>query len=347
MGNIILNNGRKVGINEKPYFIAEVNTSHFGDIEKAKSLADEVKKSGADCIKFQSWQAESLYSDEYYRDNPIAKRFVKKFAFNEEELFEISQYCNKIMLDFSSTPYSKKEADFLINHCKAPFIKVASMDINNLEYLKYIANLNTAIIISSGMATFEEIEVAVDTLYKAGCTNLVVFHCVSIYPADPKLINLKNIIKLSRAFPQSVIGYSDHTLGIDIGAASILYGACVIEKHFTLDSSIIGMDNQMAIEAEDLSNMIKSIDRIYKSKGIEDRVLSKDEIDQSLKMRRSLVFTKDLSPGSIITKTDIEGLRPGTGIPIDQFDYFIGKKVVKEVKKGNLLKRSDITENDI
>lgn len=347
MGNITLNNGRKIGENEQPYFIAEVNTSHFGDIEKAKRLADEVKQSGGDCIKFQSWSAESLYSDEYYRENPIAKRFVKKFAFNEDELFELSQYCKQISLDFSSTPYSKKEAEFLINQCKAPFIKVASMDINNLDYLRYIAKLNTAIIISSGMATLEEIVVAVKTLTKSGCRNLVVFHCVSIYPADAKIINLKNILKLKKTFPECAIGYSDHTLGIDIGAASVLYGACVIEKHFTLDSSIIGMDNQMAIEPEELGNMIKSIDRIYNSKGVEDRVLSRGEIDQSLKMRRSLALTKDLSPGSKITKTDIEGLRPGTGIPINEFDYFIGKKIITEVRKGNLLRRSDIAENDI
>ena len=173
------------------------------------------------------------------------------------------------------------------------------------------------------------------------------FHCVSIYPASPKLINLKNILKLNSAFPNCAIGYSDHTLGIDIGAASVLYGACVLEKHFTLDSSIIGMDNQMAIESDELSKMIKSIDRIYQSKGIERRVLSTDEIDQSFKMRRSLVFKNDISTGSRISKTDLEGLRPGTGIPINELDYFIGKKVNKEVKKGNLLKRSDIIEDDI
>lgn len=347
MGNITLNNGTKIGINEKPYFIAEVNTSHFGSVEKAKKLADEVKQSGADCIKFQSWSAESLYSEQYYRENPIAKRFVKKFAFNESELLELSRYCKEISLDFSSTPYSKNEADFLINHCKAPFIKVASMDINNLDYLRYIAKLDTAVIISSGMATFEEIEVAVDTLMSSGCSNLVIFHCVSIYPSDPKLINLKNILKLEKAFPQCAIGYSDHTLGIDIGAASVLYGACVIEKHFTLDSSIIGMDNQMAIEAEELGDMIKSIERIYHSRGGEDRVLSKDEIDQRFKMRRSLVFTRDLSPGEVIARTDIEGLRPGTGIPISQFDDFIGKKVIKEVKKGYLVNKSDFAIDDI
>ena len=280
---ILLNNNREISDNVVPYFIAEVNTSHFGDVEKAKSLIDAVKKTGADCVKFQSWSTDSLYSNDYYRENPIAKRFVKKFSLNEDDLEVLAEYCSSVNIDFASTPYSIEEANFLINKCKVPFIKVASMDINNYSYLKYLAKTTSTIVISSGMATFDEIKKAVDLLEKEGAKNVVLLHCISIYPADPSLINLNHIKYLKNSFPNISIGYSDHTLGIEVGVASVALGACVIEKHFTLDSSIIGMDNQMAIEEKELSNMINSIKNVFFALGNKEKIVSKLELDQRKK----------------------------------------------------------------
>lgn len=341
MRQVKLNNGKLIGDNLKPYFIAEVNTSHFGDIEIAKKMADVIKKSGADCIKFQSWTTDTLYSDEYYKNNPIAKRFIKKLSFSENELLEISKYCEDINLDFSSTPYSNSEAYFLVNKCKAPFIKVASMDINNIPYLKYISQLNSAIILSTGMSSLEEIDNAVKVLESENVKNIVVFHCVSIYPAKPEIINLRNILMLRDKFPNVVIGYSDHTTGIDIGSSSVLFGSSVIEKHFTLDSSTIGMDNQMAIEENELNEMIMSINRIFQSIGDYERTLTDEETEMKFKMRRSLVYTKNLNTGHIISESDLIGKRPGDGIPISQYYEYIGKTLKKNVDNGNLLRLSD------
>jgi N-acetylneuraminate synthase len=340
--DIILNNKKLIGKNHHPYFIAELNTSHFGDIEKAKSMIDMVKECGGDCVKFQSWSEHTLYSNDYYIENPIAKRFVKKLAMSEEQLKELANYARSIGIDFASTPYSTEEADFLIKECKVPFIKVASMDINNYPYLRYLAKTKSAIILSTGMADFEEIVKAVDLLESEGAENVCILHCVSIYPVSPDLVNLNNIKTLQNTFTRQPIGYSDHTLGIDIGAASVALGACVIEKHFTLDNTIIGMDNQMAIEGDEFKKMVTSVKNIFRSLGKLNREVSNDELIQRDKMRRSLVASSDLNAGDILTEENLGAKRPGTGISVSEWDSFIGKKINKNLIKDSLISINDV-----
>jgi len=339
---IELNNGKIIGENQFPYFIAELNTSHFGDVGKAKLMIDMVKECGGDCVKFQSWSEDTLYSNDYYKENPIAKRFVKKLSLNEQQLKELSEYAGSIGIDFASTPYSIPEVDFLLNECKAPFIKVASMDINNYPYLRYLAKSQSAIILSTGMADMGEIDKAVQVLEAAGAKNVCILHCVSIYPVDPELVNLNNIKTLKDAFKKQPIGYSDHTLGIDVGVASVAMGACIIEKHVTLDKTIIGMDNQMAIEKNELSQMVTSIKNVYKSLGDTQRIVSNDEIAQRKKMRRSLIANTDLEPGDILSEVNLGAKRPGTGISVSEWDSFIGKKINKKINKDSLLSSNDL-----
>lgn len=339
---IELNNGRIIGENKIPYFIAELNTSHFGDVGKAKLMIDMVKECGGDCVKFQSWSEDTLYSNDYYKENPIAKRFVKKLSLNEQQLKELSEYSRSIGIDFASTPYSIPEVDFLLNECKAPFIKVASMDINNYPYLRYLAKSKSAIILSTGMADMSEIDKAVEVLEAAGAKNVCILHCVSIYPVDPELVNLNNIKTLKATFTRQPIGYSDHTLGIDVGVASVALGACIIEKHVTLDKTIIGMDNQMAIEKNELSQMVTSIKNVYKSLGDTQRTVSNEEIAQRKKMRRSLIANADLEPGDILSEANLGAKRPGTGISVSEWDSFLGKKVNKKINKDSLLSSNDI-----
>lgn len=334
---IVLNNNREISDKRVPYFIAEVNTSHFGDIEKAKKLIDAVKKAGADCIKFQSWSTETLYSSDFYKENPMAKRFVKKFSLDEKDQKILSEYCESVNIDFASTPYSIDEANFLINKCNVPFIKVASMDINNYRYLKYLAKTESAIIISSGMASFGEITKAIKLLESEGALNIILLHCISIYPAPPKLINLNHIRFLKESFPNIAIGYSDHTLGTEVGIASVAMGACVIEKHFTLDSSIIGMDNQMAIEEKELTQMVSSIKNTFHALGTQEKIVSEEEIVQSRKMRRSLVTTKEMKIGDILTEDCLNAKRPGTGICVSKWDIYLNKKIIKPISKDSLL----------
>ena len=340
--NIILNNKRIIGEDHEPYFIAELNTSHFGDVSKAKSMIDMVKECGGDCVKFQSWSEHTLYSNEYYKENPIAKRFVKKLALSEGQLKELATYSRSIGIDFASTPYSNEEADFLINECQVPFIKVASMDINNYPYLRYLAKTKSAIILSTGMADFEEIVKAVDVLELAGAENICVLHCVSIYPVSSEMVNLNNIKTFQTTFKRQPIGYSDHTLGIDVGVASVALGACVIEKHVTLDKTTIGMDNQMAIESFELKEMITSVKNVFRSLGKARREVSNEELVQRRKMRRSLVAGSDLNPGDVLTEKNLGAKRPGTGISVSEWDAFLGKKVNKKLNQDTLISPSDI-----
>lgn len=338
---IELNNKRKIGEAFAPYFIAELNTSHFGEVSNAKKMIDMVKECGGDCVKFQSWSEDTLYSNDYYKLNPIAKRFVKKFSLNEEQLKELSVYANSIDIDFASTPYSNDEADFLVRECNVPFIKVASMDINNFPYLRHLARTGSAIILSTGMADFDEIEKAVEVLETAGAKNVCILHCVSIYPVESKLVNLNNIKTLQEKFKKQVIGYSDHTLGIDVGASSVALGACIVEKHVTLDKSIIGMDNQMAIEKDELFEMIKSIKSIHSALGSFQRVVSSDEIIQRGKMRRSIIANTDLKCGDVLSEINLGAKRPGTGICVSKWDEIIGKKINKDIAKDSLLSYED------
>lgn len=339
---ITLNNGRKISGNNLPYFVAELNTSHFGDIDKAKKMIDAAKQSGSDCVKFQSWTQDSLYSSDYYLNNPIAKRFINKLSLNGDELIELSEYSKKIGIDFASTPYSNDEVDFLLSKCEVPFIKVASMDINNYAFLSYIAKTGSAIVLSTGMADTDEIEKAVKELEDNGAKNIVILHCVSIYPAPNSIINLKNISYLKKKYSRSEIGYSDHTLGIEVACASIPLGANMIEKHFTLDNSTIGMDNQMAIEKEDFKSLITSCKNIFDALGQEERIISKEENDQRFKMRRSLVAKKDIYPEDYLSENNVCGKRPGDGISISELDNYMGKKVVNFIKKDSIIKTENL-----
>ena len=177
---ITLNDGRVLGPNTAPYVVAELNTSHFGKVETAREMIDAAKACGCDCVKFQSWSTDTLYSQTFYDQNPMAKRFVKRYSLSNEALRELAAYCKTQGIGFSSTPYSVPEAEFLVRECAPPFVKIASMELNNLRFLRAIAQLDTAIVLSTGMGEAAEIERAVETLQAAGARNLCVLHCVSI-----------------------------------------------------------------------------------------------------------------------------------------------------------------------
>ncbi len=338
MANLILRNGRSIGSQYKPYIIAELNSSHNGEVEIAKQMINAAKDSGCDCVKFQSWSADSLYSDEYYKDNPISKRIVTKFSLTSDQLFELSQYCKDVEIDFSSTPYSNEEVDFLVEKTDAPFIKIASMEINNLPFLKYIGSKNVPIILSTGMSTLTEIRNAVRAIESTGNKQLCILHCVSVYPAPVDIINLNNIVMLQQEFPDYVVGYSDHTIGYEVAAASISLGASLIEKHFTLDKKKMGMDNNMATEPCEMKKLVNACQNVFLALGSKQRVLLAGEEEQRLKMRRSLVATRNVHAGEILHDFDIEAKRPGTGITPEHIEQVVGKKVNTDIPKGYLIK---------
>tara|TARA_B100000963_G_scaffold342510_1_gene343428 strand:+ start:566 stop:1600 length:1035 start_codon:yes stop_codon:yes gene_type:complete len=340
---IKLNSLSKIDNNLKPYIIAEMNTSHFGNMETARQMIDEAKKVGCSCVKFQSWSATTLYSKTYYDENPISKRIFNKFALSENQLLDMANYCKKIGIDFSSTPYSKSEVDFLINECNAAFIKVASMELNNYPFLEYIGKTGHPIILSTGMGEIYEIKKAVKTIEKTGNKNLCILHCISIYPCENSTINLKNITGLMEIFPNYQIGYSDHSVGTEIASASVALGASVIEKHFTLDKNKIGMDNQMASEPNEMMRLVNECNNVHIALGSKERVVLSDEIEQRKNMRRSVIVNKDLKAGSIISISDLDVKRPGTEFPPEKMNYLVGKTIKVDIQKDSIIKKKYIT----
>lgn len=339
MSEIVFNDGSVIG-KGTPYFVAEVNSSHGGSMETAKKMIDAAVECGCNCVKFQSWSAKTLYSKTYYKANPIAKRFVDKFSMSEEQLRELADYCKSKGIAFASTPYSKEEVDFLVS-VGVPFIKIASMEINNYSFLEYIAKTCVPIVLSTGMADAEEICKAVEIIEKVGNKNLCILHCISIYPPEISEINLRNILGLREKFPNYPIGFSDHSLGTEMACAAIALGAALIEKHMTLDKTRIGMDNQMAMEPDDLRSLVQQCKNVGIALGSKERTVHQSELDQRQNMRRSLVYTRDFKAGDILTESNIDSKRPGTGFPPDSKGEFIGKKLVRDVEEDTLLVKED------
>ena len=342
MASLELNDSVILSDYGKPYIVAELNTSHFGKLETAKLMIDKVKEAGCDCVKFQSWTADTLYSQNYYDENPIAKRFIKKFSLSPLELEEVLHYCRSSNIGFSSTPYSRDEVDFLLKKCDVPYLKVASMDLNNLQYLKYIAESGSAIVLSTGMGDMDEIYRAVNTIAKAGNNNICILHCVSIYPTETSKIRLNNILGLRTEFPDYPIGFSDHSLGIEMPIAAAALGACMFEKHFTLDKEKIGMDNQMAINSEELTSLVSNVHNVHQALGGYERIVYPEELNQRKNMRRSIVFSRSLDKGAELTLDDLDVKRPGTGYLPERITDLVGAILTRDVEENTLVKSSDV-----
>lgn len=338
---MLLDNGVEIEAGKRPYIVAELNSSHNGKVETAKKMIDAVLECGCDCVKFQSWSAESLYCDEYYADNPISKRIVKGFSLEESKLEELFDYCRKKRIDCTSTPYSESEVDFLVR-MNVPFIKIASMEINNFPFLEYVAKTGKPIVLSTGMSTYDEIDKAVSMIRDSGNDRLCILHCVSVYPADVSVINLNNMVVLKERYSDCTVGYSDHTIGNEVATAAVALGAGLIEKHFTLDNSKMGMDNNMATEPVEMRKLVEKCHNVFLAMGSRERVLTDKEVEQRQKMRRSIVATEDIVVGNVIGREMLEFKRPGIGMAPEQVDAIVGCIANNDIKKGYLIRESDI-----
>jgi sialic acid synthase SpsE len=344
MANCTLRDSTVIGDFMKPYIVAEVNTSHNGSIETAKEMIDKAKEAGCSCVKFQSWSKESLYSKTYYDENPIAKRIIQKFAFSEAQLLEVARYSQERGIAFSSTPYSEAEVDFLIDKCDAPYIKVASMDLVNYPFLEYIATRGVPVVLATGMGAIEEIRRAVKTIADTGNKNLCLLHCISIYPPEISTILLNNILGLRKEFPDYPVGFSDHSIGTEIATAAVALGAAMIEKHFTLDHTKIGMDNQMATEPKEMAQLVRNCQNVHAALGNAERIVLPAEMEQRKKMRRSVIATRDLPAGTKLTKADLSAKRPGTGFPPEKINELVGKVLIRNVQADTLISDSDFSQ---
>jgi len=328
------------------YIIAEIGANHNGDMQLAKEMILSAKQSGADCVKFQSWTPESLVSKEEYDKNQVytdskkkhfgsLKEMVEKYALSRDNHFELKEYCNKINIDFSSSPFSNGEIDLLVE-LDVPFIKIASMDINNIPLLRYAAQTQKPMIASTGMAELSEIDKAIKVIESEGNTNITLLHCISIYPPKFEDIHLRNIKMLKQTFGYPV-GFSDHSIGVEIPLAAAALGATIIEKHFTTDKDLPGWDHLISADPKELTAICSGTRAIEKSLGSYQRVVSQDELNKRAKFRRSIVVNKDLPKGHVIKESDLLYKRPGTGIPPNEIDVVLGRTLNNVVEKDTLL----------
>jgi len=334
-----------------PYIIAEIGANHNGDMELARKMIDSAKACGCDAVKFQSWTPDSLVAREEYDrnqhyDNSPKKHFgslkemVEKYYLRPEQHIELKEYCDKLEIEFCSTPFSEDEAD-LLEELGVHFYKIASMDINNLGFLKHVARKGKPIVISTGMATLAEIENAVKTIEQEGNSDIILLHCIAIYPPAYEDINLNNISMLRQTFGYPV-GFSDHTIGISIPLASVALGSCMIEKHFTLGKDLPGWDHEVSANPEEMRIIVAESCNIVNSLGTFRRTVSQAEEEKKLKFRRSIVANSYLKKGHKITSNDLGFKRPGIGIPPDRSNYVIGRKLSKDIKGDELIRWDDL-----
>lgn len=353
-----LNNLKKIMIKNSeivnfgvPYVIAEIGANHNGDMQLAKKMIDSAIECGADAVKFQSWTNSSLIAKEEYDNNQSyddckKKHFgsllemVNKYALTHEGHVELKEYCDSLGVDFCSTPFSESEADML-EGLEVPFFKVASMDITNTRLIKHIARKGKPVIISTGMATLAEIDKAVKTIEGEGNTDISILHCISIYPPEMKDVNLNNIKMLQDAFDYP-IGFSDHSVGSALPLASVALGACIIEKHFTLDKGLPGWDHAVSADPDELKVICGESKNIQIALGSTQRVVSEAELSKKSKFRRSVVSNRALEAGHILTASDFSFKRPGTGIPPEMEEMIIGRKLRINKSEDELLAWDDL-----
>lgn len=336
----------------EPYVIAEIGANHNGDMVLAKQMIDSAIENGADAVKFQSWTDKSLIAKEEYDrnqsyDDSHKKHFgslenmVKKYYLREEQHYLLKEYCDAKNVDFCSTPFSEEEVD-LLEKLGVPFYKVASMDINNFRLLEHIAKKNKPVVLSTGMATLAEIDAAVKVIESCNNLEIVILHCVSIYPPKVEDINLRNITMLQELYPMYIIGFSDHTLGTSVPLASVALGAAVIEKHFTTDKDLPGWDHEISANPEELREIVEQGKMLSKAMGNYYRTVSEDEKAKMHKFRRSIVINKELKAGDLLKESDFVFKRPGTGIRPDETKYVIGRELKIDVFEDYVLKWEDL-----
>ncbi len=343
--NIKLGN-HTIGHEDLPYIIAELGANFNGDFAIADEMVARLDQAGVQAAKFQSWTKETIMISELYGGKPAEiKAFGHKdqaalldaLSLNEKDHFKAKALCVKYGLDFSSTPTSFRHVDLLLD-LDVPFLKIASMDLNHPIFIRYIAEKQRPVILSTGMGTYAEIDAAVKIFQDAGNDQLILLHCTSLYPPEDTEINLFNMADLQERYGYPV-GYSDHSLGVTIPLAAVAMGAPVIEKHYTLDKSMEGWDHAVSATPDEFARIVSESRRIILARGSQHRVLSEREAAQKSTFRRSLVYDTDLKAGTSLSLENITYKRPGTGISPADYASVVGKTLKTDVLGDTLINK--------
>ena len=323
----------EIGKNFSPYIIAELSANHNGSKESARQLIEVAKSAGADAVKLQTYTANTITLDSNADDFVIKGGLwqgqtlyeLYKQAYTPWEWHkELFEYARALDLTIFSSPFDTTAVE-LLEDLNTPAYKIASFEAVDLPLIRYVAQTGKPMIISTGMADFTEIEEAIETAREADCRELAILHCVSGYPAPAEDYNLRTLIDMRERFDIPV-GLSDHTLDNTTAITAIALGACIVEKHFTLDRGRGGPDNSFSLEPSELTALCRDTKTAWQALGQVDYALKFSE-QGNVKFRRSLYFVKDMKAGDIIDETCIRSVRPGYGLAPKHFDSIIGRRV--------------------
>ncbi|MGZ8415244.1 MAG: N-acetylneuraminate synthase family protein [Gemmatirosa sp.] len=343
-------NGRRIAPGEPPYVIAEIGANHNGDMDLCARLIESAAECGADAVKFQSWSRSTLFSEGQYRRDaqrvrsngggPTLQESVEQYQLSHEQHRLAARWCREAGITFMSSAFAPAEVDMLVD-LDVPAIKLASMDVTHLPLLEYVAGTGLPILLSTGMATLGEVERALDTLRSNNAGPVVLLHCVSIYPTPPEQVHLRTMATWSHAFDVPV-GYSDHTMGVAVPLAAVALGACVIEKHFTLDKSLPGWDHAISADPAELRAITSGARDVHAALGHARRVVGDAELQKRLAFRRCMVARRPLRRGERLTNADVDFKRPGNGIQPDELSYVLGRALLRDVDAESELSWGDL-----
>lgn len=331
---------------QRPYVIAEIGANHNGDMAIARRLVEAAKAAGADAVKFQSWDttlfSKAVYEKNYFlgddyrqREDHTLKSIVEAFAISADQLAAMRDLCRDVGIAFSSTPFSVPQLEHLVR-LGVGYLKIASMDLNNFRLLRAAGASGLAVVLSTGFGTLAEIDSAVREIEAEGNRNILILHCVSLYPPEDHELNLLNMGMLREAFGYPV-GFSDHSIGIEIPMAAMALGAVAIEKHFTLDKSMFGWDHKVSADPAELAAICRGRDRIHAALGSPRRVVGPREMQRRAEYRRSIVALRALRAGDILEDAMIDFRRPGTGIGPENAPLILGRRLLRDVGADELL----------
>ena len=334
---------------KKVTIVAEIGVNHNGDIKLAKRMIKEAKKCGADVVKFQTFFADLFIKIntgkvKYQKKNTAKKenhyQMIKKLELKRKEFFKLKNYCDRLNIEFLSTPYDIESVD-LLEQLKVKRYKVASADLVDMLLHKRILQTKKPVILSTGMATIEEIRKTVEFYKKNNMKKITLLHCVSNYPCSYKSINLNIIPKLKKLF-NLPIGFSDHSEGNIAAILSVSLGGIMIEKHFTLDKNLPGPDHKASSTPREFSTLVKTIRAAETMLGNDQKRCRLEEREMRRIGRKSITLKRSMKRGEIINEKDIIMKRPGTGLNGQKIYMIIKKKLKKNFKKDHQIRKQDI-----
>lgn len=323
------------------YIIAEAGVNHNGDKNLALRLCDAAKAAGVDAVKFQTWKTEKIVTKSAalaeYQENNISDKgasqfeMLKQLELSYNEFVEVHDYCNQIGIQFLSTPDTEEDMDFLLR-LGIPVLKIGSGEVTNIPFLRAIGKRHQKVILSTGMSTLSDVEKAYNTLLESGAKEVSLLHCTTNYPCPYDEVNLQAMQTLKAAF-KCQVGYSDHTMGIEVPIAAVAMGAEIIEKHFTLDKNMEGPDHKASLDPYELKQMVDSIRNIEKAMGDGIKRPNASEQKNAEVVLKRIIANKPIKKGDILGIDNLSLLRSSTGIPAKYWDLVAGKAAKRDYKE--------------